>query len=203
MYRNSLFKPFKIIYMTQFLNLILQMINAAVEGKKVTLRKRGNKFIVVPLPQFNETRIPTPAQKNQQVKFSAASSYAKAAIANPELEKIYSKKANANRSTMNVALKDYMVAPRVKKIDTTGFKGKPGSTIRITAIDDCVVKDVKLSIYNTRGKLVEEGNAIPDPLFTAYWIYTATQKTRVLRGFKIKAVATDLANNTGELEITF
>jgi ribosome-interacting GTPase 1 len=188
--------------MTEIMNLVLQMINAAAQGKKVALRKRGKKLVVVQLPVVDKNRVPTPAQKNQQARFSAASVYAKEAMANSELEKTYREKATYKRSATKLAFMDYLRAPEVKRIDAKEYNGKKGSTIQIKAKDDFSVKEVKVSIYNARGVLKEEGNAIQDPIMLHYWIYTATRRIQSLQGLKIKAVARDLANNTGELEIS-
>jgi hypothetical protein len=64
------------------------------------------------------------------------------------------------------------------------------------------VAAVKVSIHNAGGVLIEEGNAILDPIFTEQWIYTATQENATLAGTVITAVATDLPKNKGKFSVT-
>ena len=53
------------------------------------------------------------------------------------------------------------------------------------------------------GALVEEGDAILNPVNRNQWIYTATQNNATLAGSVITAYALDLPGNKGSLEITF
>lgn len=88
-------------------------------------------------------------------------------------------------------------------MDAADYKGIPGSTIVIQAKDDFRVSEVKLRIQTTAGLLVEEGNAILNPVNRNQWIYTATQNNATPAGSVITAYALDLPGNKGSLEITF
>jgi hypothetical protein len=61
---------------------------------------------------------------------------------------------------------------------------------------------VTVSIRTAAGVLVEEGNAILNPLDRNKWIYTATQNNASLAGSIISATARDLPGNSGVLDIT-
>lgn len=102
-----------------------------------------------------------------------------------------------------MALRDFLKAPVVKKINTEMYNGTPGSTIIVHAKDDFRVAEVKVSIYLTStGDLLEEGNATLAPINREKWIYTTSQANASLVGLTIIATATDLPGNTGVLEIT-
>jgi len=72
----------------------------------------------------------------------------------------------------------------------------------VNAKDDFRVALVKVSIHSAAGVLIEEGNAILDPIKRRLWNYTATQNNATATGSVISATATDLPGNFGSLEIT-
>jgi hypothetical protein len=182
--------------------LIVDAVSASVIGEPKTVRIRNGKSFLTKIPKFDPNRVPTVKQEDHLDKFAAGASYARAAMDNPELSKLYAEKADKEKSVFNIALRDYMKAPKVKKINVSAYTGNPGSIIQVKAKDDFGIKQVKVSIYNAAGDLVEEGQALIDPLDRFLWTYTATQVVAILAGSKIKAVAQDLPKNTGELEIT-
>src|SRR5205809_337138 len=75
--------------MTEFQSLILKAINAALLGKKIVVKRKGNKFYLAEVPIDKIDRVPTMAQKKQLNRFSAAALYAREAVGNAELEKMY------------------------------------------------------------------------------------------------------------------
>jgi hypothetical protein len=188
--------------MTDLKIYILQIVSAAIQGKKLVPRRRGNKIILANSPTIDKNQVRTLKQQEHLHRFSAAASYASTAIANPELEKLYRKKATAKRSRYICAVRDYMRAPEVKSIDTSTYYGNPGSTILVKAKDDFCVKEVTVSIYNSTGRLIEEGNAVIGTIGNGVWTYTATKRVLSHR-CTIKAVARDLPNNTGQLEVNY
>jgi hypothetical protein len=188
--------------MTEFQSLIVQAINAALLGKKIIVRRNGNNFYLAFTSTEKKERVPTAAQQKQKNKFSEAASYAREALKDPELEKVYRAKATLGRSAFICAFTDFLKPPEVKTIDIGKYSGIPGSIIAIKAIDDFQVKNVEVSIFDAEGNLVEKGNGVLDPVFRVRWNYTATTYLEKLADCKIKAVARDLAGNIGEKEIT-
>jgi hypothetical protein len=106
--------------------LILQMVSAAMLGKKMILKKRGKKYFLAQSPSINKNRKPTMAQEKNMNKFSAAVSNASAVMANPELKDRY--RATKNRSKFNNAVRDYMRTPMVREIHESAYNGKKDST---------------------------------------------------------------------------
>jgi hypothetical protein len=56
----------------------------------------------------------------------------------------------------------------------TQTRAAPGESIRITAVDDVMVKTVGVLIATDDGTLVEKGSAVPVPNSPNQWLYTAT-----------------------------
>lgn len=95
--------------------LILQMVSAAMLGKKMILKRRGNTYFLAQSPAINKNRKPTIAQQKHMLKFSSAVAYAKTVMADPALKDRY--RATKNRSKFNNAVRDYMRRPEVEETD--------------------------------------------------------------------------------------
>lgn len=172
-------------------------------GKQFIYRKHGNSTIIARMPSVNPNAEGSEAQLVRREYFESAAIYASGAIKNAELKKEYQKKAPPGKNAYNMALRDYLKAPVVKKVNTSSYNGTPGSAIVVYAKDDFRVVAVKVSIYVTStNQLLEEGNAILDPIHLAQWIYTATQAHAALEDLTIIATATDLPGNTGTLTVS-
>ncbi|AEW03339.1 hypothetical protein A4D02_04795 [Niastella koreensis] len=184
-------------------NLLVRGASGNV-GKQFVYRKRGKDTFITRMPETNKNAKPTEQQEKVREQFLAASGYATSAIADPKIKAQYQKKAKAKSgiTAYNVAFRDFLKAPVVKKTGTEKYNGTTGSQIVITAIDDFRVIEVTVSIKTAAGVLVEEGSAILNPLHRDEWIYTATQNNAALTGSVILATAKDLPGNKGTMETT-
>lgn len=181
--------------------LVEKSINGAM-GKELVLRENGKEGVLSHMPTVDPNRVPTVKQEEQQEKFREAAAYGNSVLKNPELKETYELKNPKKKNAFKAATTDYLTDPFVKKIDASEYNGTVGSKIQVKAVDDFSVTQVKVSIYNAAGDLVEEGQAILDPVLKLKWVYTATQVVAILPGSKIKAVAQDIPGNKGELQIT-
>jgi len=154
------------------------------------------------MPVLGKNAVPAEKQLEKRELFSEAAIYARSVLSSADLKKEYEKKAIPGRTAYNMAFRDFLKAPVVKGIDVLNYKGTPGSAIVVKAKDDFRVAEVRLSIHNAAGVLVEEGNAVLNPIKQSLWTYTATQNNATLAGCVISATALDLPGNTGSLEIT-
>ena len=179
-------------------NLLVRGASGNV-GKQFVYRKRGNNTHIVKMPSIKKDATATTEQLEARERFASAVLYAQGAIASADLKREYEKKAPAGRTAYNMAFRDYLKAPAVKKIDVGNYNGTPGSTIVVHAKDDFRVVGVKVSIFNLEGVLLEEGSALLDPVKREQWVYTVTQANT---GAVIRAKATDLPGNEGMLEVS-
>lgn len=153
------------------------------------------------MPAVNENLEPTEAQVMVRNLFKEAALYAKGAIADPELKKEYQKKAGPGRTAYNMAFRDYVKAPVVESINVARYTGALDSVIEIHAKDDFRVVTVSVIILLPTGVLLEEGNAVLNPINRNKWTYKATQVNNELAGSVIIATAYDLPGNSGSLEV--
>lgn len=176
-------------------NIITHGLSGKV-GDLIVFSQRNGKTIVSKAPK-EKTKEDTQKQKDQQQRFQRAVLYAKAVLNDPDRKELYDADADqANGvSTYNVAVADLLNAPKIEKIDLSGYTGKKGDIIRITATDDFKVASVTVRIDNADGSLVEEGSAL-DSGFE--WLYTAVANNADLSGGKITIKATDNPANLTE-----
>ncbi|THU36113.1 hypothetical protein FAM09_22275 [Niastella caeni] len=170
-------------------------------GKELVFREWEGKTVVAKAPKSREGD-PTPAQAETQEKFLLASRYARAIIRSPDkgMTEAYAAVLRPRQNVYSRALEDFLSPPVVKSINTRNYKGAAGDKIAVRAIDDFRVVSVRVEIYAANGTLLEAGNAVQSTNGLD-WTYTATQANN-LAGSKITAIATDVPENEGSLEVT-
>ena len=161
-------------------------------GDLLVFRQVAGKTVVGKIPQTSKE--PSEQQLEQRRKFQQAVLYAKSAAADPAMDAAYKKAAKRGQTGYNVAVADFFHAPDILNIDVTGYTGAPGDVIRIQVSDDFRVKEVKVTISNADGTLVEEGNATTDAIGYV-WTYTATSANDTLEGDRIEISVSDIPGN--------
>ena len=139
-----------------------------------------------------ETKAPSASQKAQQERFIRASAYAKNALQDPSLKEDYTAEAKKRRnvSAYNMAMTDYLRAPKIAHIDHSGYTGSAtGEKIMIEAGDAFKVVAVKVRIEDHDATLVQ-----------GKWVYTTTVTNPSLTGDKIIVTATDRPGNNSKKE---
>jgi hypothetical protein len=180
--------------MTQVKDNILTKGFSGTISRLLTFRQRAGKTIVTKLRRPSST---PPSDKATAVrqKFILSSAYAKAAIKDPATKALYQAVATGGQTAFNMAFADAFIAPKVESIDPGSYHGAVGDTIKVKATDNFKVANVKVSVHNAAGDLVEQGNAVMQT-DEVEWLYKATALNAVIAGSKITAVATDLPGNS-------
>jgi len=165
-------------------------------GDLLVFSQRNGKTIVSKVPKERTGEL-SDKQEIQKLKFQRAVLYAKSVLTDPAKTQMYEEMSDSSKgiSTYNVAVADMLNAPKIHEIDLSAYSGNPGDTIRIIATDDFEVVMVTVTIENSDGSLVEEGNAVNNG---AEWVYTATVINPDLTGDKITITATDNPANLTE-----
>ena len=171
-------------------------------ARQFVYKKHGDETHIARMPRVKKDAPISDGQEKVRDMFTEASLYAKGAMSSPELKKEYQKKVQPGITAFNVAFKDYQKPPKVKSIDTKEYDGTPGSTIVVKAKDDFRVVRVKVSIYTADNVLVEEGDTILNPVNRNKWIYTARLLNANMQRWIVKAIAFDMPENEGSLEVT-
>ncbi len=166
-------------------------------GDLLLFSQRGGKTIIGKIPDRSGL-IPTDKQLQVQEKFQEGVVYAKTAIADPATKALYDAVAAEDQTAFNMALADFCVAPEIKSVDHSHYTGVIGNKIIVKAIDNFMVKSVKLELRKPDNSLIEEGDAVQDPVNGLLWDYTATVTNPAVSGTKIIVKAADLPGNITE-----
>lgn len=173
-------------------------LNSALQGIRGRIdnwvyRKYGSRTVLARRPEFSGP--PSAAQLMVREKFRAAAVYAKAALADPVARAVYQVVAEARGlSLFALVVSDYLKAPVVEAIDTTGYHGLVGQSIKVMASDDFAVVGVTVAIRDAADELIEQGPAV---LAGGQWTYTATAAVPAQATVAIEATATDRPGHTG------
>lgn len=171
-------------------------------GKELVFREWEGKTVVAKAPGKRKGK-PTAKQAETQEKFLLASRYARGIIksADKSMAEAYATVLKPRQNVYSRALADFMSAPVVTNINTREYKGAVGDKIVVKAVDDFRVVNVRVEVYAANDTLLEAGNAAINADGMSF-TYTATQLNSTLAGTKIIAIATDVPNNEGILELT-
>ncbi len=170
-------------------------------GRQFVYKQRANQTVIAKMPEVNKNLIASQEQITVRDQFTAAVVYAKGAMGDPLLKSEYQKKANASRTAYNIAFRDYLKAPAVTSINSEAYDGAVGSIITVSAKDDFRVAEVRVSITDINGNLVEKGLAVQHAIDRNKWNYAATVAVAAIAGFIITAEALDIPGNKAGLEI--
>ena len=170
-----------------FNNIFVRGLTGNVGDQFIIRQNRNGETIIANKPRFRPDREFTEQQKAQQDAFREATTYAKFAKNQP----IYQEQAKLKRtSAYNIAVADWFGEPEVLEIDTTGWTGQAGQTIRIKAQDNVWVASVHVTIGNP---VLEHGEAVREE--GLWWSYTTTTSAPAGALPGITAVAKDLPGN--------
>ena len=180
-------------------NIVTAGLSGGV-GNQLVFRQVNGVTIVAKYPNRKESS--TPKQIAHHNKFAKATVYAKNALQNAALKKVYADQA-AKRpgvSAYAMAVADYLKAPIIDHIDTSAYTGvSSGEKISIEVADASKVMTVKVKIVAANNSAVEEGSAT---LSEGKWVYTTTAINAALSGSKVLITATDRPGNVTTKEVT-
>lgn len=173
-------------------NVVVNGLSGTIGDQLVLKRDRGGRTIVTAKPTFSDDRVFTKEQKEHMGDFREATQYAKVAARE---EEAYAEKAQGTpRSAYNVAVGDWFHPPEVGEIDLSGWTGQAGESIHIMALDDVMVRRVRVMMADEQGVLIEQGEAVQ--MDALWWVYTTTQAASGRPN--VIAIAQDLPGHIGQ-----
>ncbi len=173
-------------------NIIMQGLSGML-GNQLTIRQdKAGRTIIATRPRRNPNRAFSETQQQHRNNFREAAAYAQSA----RTAQIYiSKAAGTPMNPYNVALADWFHAPEILEMDLGGWSGQPGKVLRVKALDDVMVTQVKISIRDAGGALLEDGPATQ--VDNVWWEYT-THATGS-GSLTVLAAAQDMPGNITEM----
>jgi hypothetical protein len=153
-------------------NGFVSEIRGGVGG--LVVRKKGSKFTLSDKPDMSGIE-PSAAQLDQRTLFTRAVAFAKMAIEDPALRAFYEPIAGQREITVYaLAIGDFLGRPSIRPLDLSAYRGRPGDTIVIQAVDDLGFARLEVTILAQDGTLIEKGSAVEIGIRSGYWTYTAT-----------------------------
>jgi hypothetical protein len=136
------------------------------------------------------------AQKANRKRFGEGVRYSKKALLDPEVKRFYGSKMKPGQHELNVAISDYLLKPRIEKIDTSNYKGQPGDTIKVSAFDKYKIAAVIVMILDANGFEIESGMAVEASFNgSGEWIYKALKSSNLWIGGSVVVRVTDSPGN--------
>jgi hypothetical protein len=109
--------------------------------------------------------------------------------------------AKSGKAAFNRAVTNAYYPPKIIKVKTDNYSGRPGDSITVQATDDFKVAVVRVTIHDANFRLIEEGDADMQ-MNELDWIYVVAVANESLAGSKITAMAADLPGNKTLLTVT-
>ncbi|WP_207420601.1 hypothetical protein [Desertivirga brevis] len=170
-------------------------------GDMLVFKQQAGKTIIAKRPKKRQTP-PSEGQIVINERFSEAVQYALGVIKDADRKAVYQAKTRPGVSAYNLALSDYCKAPEIKKTDLSRYSGNTGEQIVIRAIDDFMVKTVRVEILNANQDQIEEGEAILSEN-NLDWAYTTSAENPDLLSSIIRVRVYDIPGNLASMEYTF
>jgi len=160
---------------------------------------RSGKTIITDKLRFDDHRVVTEKKNSRRAALREAIVFAQYA----EREEVYINKARETGSTAyNIAIVDWLGAPKVLEINVDDWNGEVGQIIHIKAKDNVIVTRVTVIIRDAEENVLEAGDALQAEEGSAWWNYT-TQSVVKMSPFPIvEATAQDLPGNIDSFVIS-
>lgn len=182
-------------------NPILQKVSGKL-GNTIVFRQGPHGPVMANVPKKPESV--HAVQIAIRERFLDAVQYAKRQVAKDDVKALYatgiSKKKN---SAYQVAVSDYLGAPKIKQIDADAYRGAAGKAIQVYASDDFKVASVAVVITSAAGEEIERGEATVAMDLRDVWVYTTTSENPSFAGSSITATVKDIPGNTTVRTLTF
>ena len=115
---------------------------------------------------------------------------------------IYVQLAKRTETTSyNLAVADWFGKPEILSVNTDGWTGCIGHTIRIRAQDDTCVTSVQVTIHSD-GNVLEVGEAVRSQTDGLVWTYMTTTNLMGSPNLQLDVNAYDLAGNFGASSVS-
>lgn len=168
-------------------------------GKQMVFRKCKGQIVVA---KKSVRKVPlSELQQKQTSRFKDAVAYAKDAIADEEIRRLYAERAAKSErllTAFNVAISDYLHAPVIRHLDLSNYSGMLGDRIGIVVAEDFSVVGVMVEIFRDDGSLLEVGMAERSVFNGGNWVYYAQSEVASTAGYKVNVRVTDLPGNMTE-----
>jgi len=160
---------------------------------------RSGKIVIADQPKFDDHRVSAEARGSHRESLREAVNFAQMAV---EEEAYINKAREMGTTAYNIAIVDWLGAPKVLEIDVDNWTGEVGQVIRVKARDNVMVAGVSVVIRDADENVLEEGAAVQSRDGSAWWNYTTRFRMKMTPFPIVEATARDLPGNTDSFAIS-
>ena len=163
-------------------------------GDVVVYRKQRGELVMSNRP--TRRTVLTPNQELAKSKFMRAVRYAKKQVADPVTKAEYQPGPNSRYvSAYAAAVADYLKAPQINSVITSGYQGVIGNEIVVRATDNFKVVSVHVMVSKADGSVIEQGDAVLNVASIDEFIFKATVANAQVAGTKVLVTVRDKPGN--------
>jgi hypothetical protein len=160
---------------------------------------RSGKIVIADHPKFDDHRVAAETRGSHREALREAITFAQMAVE----EEVYINKARDMGTTAyNIAIVDWLGAPKVLEFVVDNWTGEIGQVIRVKAKDNVMVASVRVVIRDANENVLEEGAAVQSGKGSAWWSYTTRSRIKMTPFPIVEATAWDLPGNTDSFAIS-
>ena len=175
-------------------------LSAMLSGSVVLTTWHGRTVVSQKPPPPKRTKN-SPGQQESIDRFRRAHEYAEGVLKSDEKKALYAKGIKAQKTSAHaVAFQDYLTPPVIHYIRVYNYTGKAGDVITVKATDDFRVEGVKIRILDSKGEVLEKGNAERYPRKPFIWKYATTVANKNFKGTTFEVTAIDIPGNETVME---
>lgn len=130
---------------------------------------------------------------------SAASQYAWIQLADPAMRAEYERRVTTKKSAYALAVTDFLNPPEIRSVNLEQYTGHAGESINLHVVDDFQVAGVRVSLLNSEGSPIEQGEARDQG--NATWCYKTRCTVPPFERLSLVITAYDIPGNTDQQTI--
>ena len=174
-------------------------VTGASGGQSTSYTTRSGRRITTDKLRLDDPRVITDPKRSHRADLREAITFALYA----EREEVYINKARETGSTAyNIAIVDWLGAPKVLEIRADDWTGEIGQIIHVKAKDNVRVTRVTVIIRDADENILEAGEAVQAEEGSAWWNYTTQSAIKMTPFPIVEATAQDLPGNTDSFIIS-
>jgi hypothetical protein len=163
----------------------------------LVFRASNGKTVLCRKPDVSDNEV-TENQAAHRARFRQAVAYGRSVMADAGMRAIYDQAAERKGiPVFALTVADFFNAPSISEVNVSAYEGKAGDLVKISALDDIRVMNVRVALTNSQDNaLIESGDAVETAAGSGQWVYTATAAVPAGTMVNFTVVATDHPGGT-------
>ena len=177
------------------LNPIVEEVSGGIGN--LVFRASNGKTVLCRKPDVSDNEV-TENQAAHRERFRQAVAYGRSVMADEDMRAIYDQVAERKgMPVFALTVADFFNAPSISEVNLSAYNGKVGDMIKVSALDDVSVMNVRVALTNAQDNaLIESGDAVETAAGSGQWVYTTTAAVPAGTTVNFTVVVTDRPGGT-------